>query len=223
MHRTDAEGNVNSKFDPGNPATGQKATRIDAAFLNAVQEEIATVIESANLQLDKSKSDQLYEAIIALIAGSAGGGDAGEGVEATRQILAAGLATGGGNLAADRTITVAKATAAEVSAAAIDDKAVTPLGLAGLVGMTVVGNAWIIRIGSTIMQLFPAVSQGNSNTVVTLPQAFPSLCKAAFVNGGSPDTGAQDNFPYVSGKGRTSVSLFNARETVQCDVMAIGQ
>lgn len=46
-----------------------------------------------------------------------------------RQVLGGGLATGGGNLSADRTITVPKATGAEAVTGADDAKAVTPLAL----------------------------------------------------------------------------------------------
>ncbi len=51
-------------------------------------------------------------------------------VPTTRQVNTSGLATGGGDLTADRTITVPKASTAEAVAGTDDDKAVTPLGLA---------------------------------------------------------------------------------------------
>lgn len=52
------------------------------------------------------------------------------GIPATRLVSAAGLATGGGSLAADRTITVTAATAAQTAAGSAVDVAVTPGGLA---------------------------------------------------------------------------------------------
>ncbi|MDB5725006.1 MAG: hypothetical protein JWQ16_1760 [Novosphingobium sp.] len=51
---------------------------------------------------------------------------------ATRQISTSGLATGGGNLTADRTIGVPAASAAEADAGAIADKAVTPASLTNI-------------------------------------------------------------------------------------------
>ena len=48
----------------------------------------------------------------------------------TRQVATGGLATGGGDLSADRTITVQKASGAEAAAGTVDSKAVTPLALA---------------------------------------------------------------------------------------------
>lgn len=61
-------------------------------------------------------------------------------IPSTRQILAGGLATGGGDLSADRTITVPKATEAEAIAGIIDTKALTPMtgmALAASIGVGV--------------------------------------------------------------------------------------
>jgi hypothetical protein len=57
-------------------------------------------------------------------------------LDAIRNITITGttLATGGGNLTANRQIDVAKATGAETEAMTIDSKAVTPFSLAGLIG-----------------------------------------------------------------------------------------
>lgn len=51
-------------------------------------------------------------------------------VQTSRQISAGGIATGGGDLSADRTITVSKATGAEICFATEDGKAVTPKAIA---------------------------------------------------------------------------------------------
>lgn len=56
---------------------------------------------------------------------------AGTGTTPTSRLIStAGIATGGGDLTGDRTITVAKATAAEIMTGTADDRAVTPKGLA---------------------------------------------------------------------------------------------
>ena len=79
MKRTDAFGaTVDNKFTNGDPATAVPATRVDASWLNAVQEEIAKVIEGAGLALNPAVDTQLKQAI-ALLAGGGGGG-AGGGV-----------------------------------------------------------------------------------------------------------------------------------------------
>lgn len=73
MHRIDSSGSVAGLYSPGNPATGQRATLIDADHLNAIQEELCAVIEDAGLDLEKGTNDQLLAAIQALIAGASPG------------------------------------------------------------------------------------------------------------------------------------------------------
>jgi len=224
MHRIDTSGNVNNRFHPGNPATGQQATLVDQDWLNAVQEEIVNVILQANIDLEKGTNDQLAEAIIALIAGVVGDGSGA--VPTTRQLLVAGglLAISGTTLAADRTLTLTKATVAEAAAQVRDDVVVTPAALAGLVGLTQVGGAWVIRIGPVIAQIFSATVGGNSTTVLSLPQAFPTEAKAASANGGNPVGNAQDNGPYVNGVGLSTVSVFSAIDSsTQVNILAFGR
>lgn len=222
MHRIDTSGNVDNRFHPGNPATGQQATLIDQDWLNAVQEEIVGVILAANIDLEKGTNDQLAAAIVALIAGVVGDGSGA--VATTRQVLAAGLVTGGGNLAADRTFTVTPATTAEAAAQVRNDVAVTPASLAGLVGLTQIGGAWIIRIGPLIAQIFSGTVIGNNSTILTLPQTFPTEARAAFVNGGLSVSTAESNGPFVSGVGLSSVSIYNALDTsTSVNVIAFGR
>lgn len=52
-------------FHDGDPSTGELGTIVTAAWLNAVQEEIANVIEGAGLNLDGSKQTQLLSALYA--------------------------------------------------------------------------------------------------------------------------------------------------------------
>jgi hypothetical protein len=80
----------------------------------------------------------------------------------TTTISAAGLATGGGSLAADRTITVTKATATEVEAALIDTKAVTPLSLSAVLSTI---NVRLSTLEDNVEQLYEIIGQ-------TLPEAI---------------------------------------------------
>ncbi|TXN43598.1 hypothetical protein FV233_18035 [Methylobacterium sp. WL7] len=66
----------------------------------------------------------------AVATGGAGGGTGTGGVATSRQILSGGLATGGGDLTADRTITVPKAAQSDVAAGTDDAKALTSLSVA---------------------------------------------------------------------------------------------
>jgi len=75
MHRIDTStaqvdkfGAGKNGFTGGNPQTGELPTALDADFFDSVQEEIANVIESAGLFLDKSKNSQLLAAIKALVS-----------------------------------------------------------------------------------------------------------------------------------------------------------
>lgn len=61
-------GGGNNGFTNGNPATSQPATDLSSDWCNAVQEEIANVIENASLALDENDNTQLHAAIVALIA-----------------------------------------------------------------------------------------------------------------------------------------------------------
>lgn len=221
MYRIDSVGSVDGRFQEGNPATGQKATLLPADWLNELQEEVAFVIEQVGLALIKGDRTQLYDAIVQLVTGAVGDGSGA--VPVTRQVLGGGLVTGGGSLASDLTLTLLAASIAEVQAQTNNTKAVTPAGLVGLVGLTEIGGAWVINIGSTVVQIFAGTAQGNATTVLTLPQAFANQCRLALCNGGAVDNDAQDNFPYVSGRGLTTVSVFNARNTaVPVDVLAWG-
>lgn len=70
MHRIDTPtaqkdkfGQGKNGFTRGNPQTGTPATQIDYSYCDAIQEEIANVIESKGVTLDKSKHNQLKLAI----------------------------------------------------------------------------------------------------------------------------------------------------------------
>ena len=69
MFRTDAEGNVSGLYTEGNPATGVPATVVSADAMNAIQEEICNIIESAGLTLSKTNDEQLKAAINSVVQG----------------------------------------------------------------------------------------------------------------------------------------------------------
>lgn len=217
MHRIDTAGHVGNRFSDGNPAIGQQATVVDAAFLNAIQENIAGVIEGAGIALLKGDETQLYDAVTALIAGVVGTG--GGSTPTTRQIIAAGLATGGGNFAADRTITVTAATAPETAAQTRNDVAVTPLGLAGLIGLT----GGVLKLGNAILMVASGTANANGTTIISLPDTFPTAALWGWCNGGRADTG-EDQSPYVNGVGLSTASVFSAiNSAIAVDVFVIGR
>ncbi|HEX7821031.1 MAG TPA: hypothetical protein VF463_10480 [Sphingobium sp.] len=66
MHRVDAPGAIAGLFTDGNPAIGQQATQVRAAWLNDLQENVVAVIEAAGITLEKGDANQLLEALAML-------------------------------------------------------------------------------------------------------------------------------------------------------------
>ena len=70
MHRIDATtATVDHRFTEGNPQSGVPATVVKADWLNAIQEELAHLVESVDLPLEKSNNTQVAQAILALVGG----------------------------------------------------------------------------------------------------------------------------------------------------------
>lgn len=221
MHRIDGPGHVNNQFTQGNPNVGQQATMVGADWANAVQEEIAHVIEEAGIVLDKENNAQLYAALVALIAGVVGDGEGA--VPTTRLVSTAGLATGGGDLAADRTITVPKASSAEVAAGTNDTKAVTPLALQGGVGGALLAGTGYKTILGLVFVWGTYTVGANSSANVTFATTFPTMCTHCDVSGGRLDYSAQDNNPFISGKSASGATVFNSGDVgVSGTYLAIG-
>lgn len=63
MHRVDSDGAVSELFTAGDPDIGQPGTKIDAAWLNAVQEELVSLVVAAGLTLVKGDHDQVLTAL----------------------------------------------------------------------------------------------------------------------------------------------------------------
>ncbi|VWX62616.1 gp53-like domain-containing protein [Sphingorhabdus sp. 109] len=211
MFRIDSPGSVDGRFNAGNPGTGQQATQLSADWFNALQDEIVNVLEQAEIDPDKADSEQLYAAILAIATGAAGDGSGA--VPTSRTISAAGLATGGGDLAVNRTITVPKASAGDVSTGTDDTKAVTALALQGGLGGQLLAGTGFKTIFGLVFQWGTATVSGDGSTNVTLPTTFSSQCVFAGFNGGSVDTGVSHNGPYVSGKSVSALTVFSALNT----------
>ena len=67
MHRVDAPGSVSGLFSDGNPAIGQQATQVRAAWLNDLQENICYFIEQAGIALEQGDETQLKAAFDAML------------------------------------------------------------------------------------------------------------------------------------------------------------
>jgi microcystin-dependent protein len=68
MHRIDGPGALpGGQWTEGNPGSGVPATQVTAAWLQAVQEEIAGVVEGAGIALSKPSNAQLLAALTVLV------------------------------------------------------------------------------------------------------------------------------------------------------------
>lgn len=63
MHRIDSPGHLLNQWTQGDPVSGVEPTEVSADFMNAVQEEIANVIEATGASLNKADNTQLFQAI----------------------------------------------------------------------------------------------------------------------------------------------------------------
>ncbi len=79
MHRVDGPGaTVDNKFTEGDPVGGVQATVVTADWLNAVQEELISVLTDGGIAPVKGAQDQLLKAIKAIGRSPATLGTAGE-------------------------------------------------------------------------------------------------------------------------------------------------
>lgn len=143
-----------------------------------------------------------------------------------RTITGTGLATGGGNLGANRQINVAGASSAEALAEAIATKALTPQTLAGFarqIGQN--GYVTLPGTGGLIIQHGRFTAIGNSSTSVTWPVAFPAACYAAVCNGALTNLAAQDNYAAFRAETitATGATAYNNQTTHQASFIAIGR
>lgn len=99
MHRTDAARNVANQFVDKNIGAGTRGTVVDAAWLNAVQEEICYLIEQLGVTLIKGTNTQLFTALFtkswalagsalqSILKGGTGGLDIGTSIASDLRIL----------------------------------------------------------------------------------------------------------------------------------------
>lgn len=63
MHRIDGPGHLGNHWTGGDPVTGEEPTEVTPDFQEAVQEEIANVIEATGASLNKADNTQLVSAV----------------------------------------------------------------------------------------------------------------------------------------------------------------
>lgn len=140
----------------------------------------------AGLIGDKAVTPAALASILALIATL---------VPQARTVTGGGLVDGGGDLDANRVLTVAKATGADVQAGIDDTRALTSLSLFGT--LRSLGPIGYLQIPGT-----PVILQWGSRSVarganpVTFPFSYPAVCWQVFLSAyGNPDGGDEADEP----------------------------
>lgn len=147
-------------FRNGDPANAVLATRLNAEHFNAVQEEIAAVVEGSGAALNPADNGQLFTAIKSLFRSAT--------LKATEVLLGV-LRIG---------------TQSEVNAGTLDDVAVTPLKMRFGFVILMAANGYIKFpefLGSFLIQWIFSTNLGSQGASSTWPVAFPSTCAFACV------------------------------------------
>lgn len=141
-----------------------------------------------------------------------------------REIVGGGLAMGGGDLLADRIITVNRASAADAIAGVNEDVALTPRALWSFPGADGATDYFQIPGTSWWIMFVDGAISANTTIVVTLPTTFPHYCRLAVVNAGRTDYASQDNDAFASSWNASSVTVFNPSDAAQNFwIMAVGR
>ncbi|PJN95698.1 hypothetical protein CNY89_06965, partial [Amaricoccus sp. HAR-UPW-R2A-40] len=134
-------------------------TRVDALIGLVVQ---ASVTVAGIVRLSASVNSDSTSTAATSSAVKAANDNANGRALASRTVSAGGLATGGGDLTANRTITVPVATQAEAQAGTENAKAMTPLRvmqlLAAQIGMGSASSAGLLRISNSLFNDDPDVA-----------------------------------------------------------------
>jgi hypothetical protein len=130
-----------------------------------------------------------------------------------RTITGSGLASGGGDLSANRVINVAVASGAEAQAGTANNKALTPASLWAFPGAQGGTNVWQVPGTKYVIQYVAGSLPANTRVTITLPQAFATACVFASLEGGRSDFASQDNPPFVESWTASTVTIFNAIDT----------
>ncbi|WP_066477436.1 MULTISPECIES: gp53-like domain-containing protein [unclassified Sphingomonas] len=175
MHAIDTPGSIEGRFTEGNPAIGQRATKLGAAWPNDVQDNLLFLLEEAEIAPTKGRKEDVADAVKAIVAGMVGTG--GGSVPTARQVVGGGLVTGGGDLSANRTLTVTAATAAQVAEGEADNVAITPAALRAAADAGLVANGYYRVPGGPIFQWRSLVGSYNEGPVfIAFPIEFPAAC-----------------------------------------------
>ena len=163
MHRIDSYGATeDNRFTDGDPVVPIPPTVVKDDWLNAVQEEIAHVIENSGLALNKADNRQLSAAITARFA--------------ARRVNTTLPLKGGGKLSGDLDLRVELASVAEALAGVDAVKLITPATLKNAFSQSLSGHGWCKLPNGLIFQWGLGLASNDAETPLTFPLVFPQTC-----------------------------------------------
>lgn len=210
-------------FRNGDPANAILATRLQAEWFNALQEEVSTAVEQSGAPLDPVNNGQLSAAIEGVVdrkAPVASQAEAEESVEANannikRMTPLRVLQAIKKNLVGATEIIVGMlrvGTQAEVNAGALDNVAITPKKLRWGFSASLTANGYIVfpswMDGLIFQWGITGSVAGGGGLTVTLPIAFPSAGASLLVTRYEVYTGS-------NGYGMTGVFASNSQLTLR--------
>lgn len=206
MHRIDTPSRQKDKFGAGkdgftggDPQTGTQATQVSADILDAIQEEIAAVIEDSGATLNKSKNNQLVTAIKSIIRSAA--------------MLATETVNG----------VIKIASQSQTNSGVADDVAITPKKLRAGISMMLGPVGYICLptwMGGVIIQWGEGVGSSTYDFGISFPIAFPTACWAATVS--CDYTAGSGNIGYVACKKERTRLVCRSSGNYSTNWIAIG-
>jgi len=186
MHRIDTDTALpDSTFTEGDPMVPVPATEVSADWLNAVQAELAAVIEGVGIELDKADNTQLSKAIALFLVAHEAADPAHPASHISFDNAVAGLAGDPDRVQAaiealltrqattDQMGLVELATADEAAALTDAKRPLTPATLGSLFGQSLSTSGYLRLPGGGLLQWGRTPSSSGSGSVTTtFPIAF---------------------------------------------------
>jgi len=170
MHRIDGPGaTVDNKFTDGDPVGGVQATVVTDDWLNAVQEEIISVLADQSIAPVKGTQNQLLTAIKGIVSSIP---QATELIRGTAKV----------------------STQAQADAGTDDTSTITPKKLRWGFASIFANNGYIVFpswLGGLIIQWIRTTNLGSQGASSSFPLAFPTACFGVWgssTNGSTPTT-----------------------------------
>jgi hypothetical protein len=202
----------------------------DALFLNPpASETVKGVAEIAdNAEADAGVDDtrimspKKVKRVLDALAGTL---SAAIGALQARTITGTGLATGGGDLSANRALDVKAATTETMKTGTAADEAITPAALSGLPrSIAQNGSCELPGTGGLVIKQGRFTAAANGSTSVSFGVAFPNECFAVITDGGLSSASIQDNYVnvLVGTISPSGFTAYNNQASYQANYIAIG-